>query len=88
MKVNQIIPCICIDHEPNAGDSVYYGMPQLKVTGSNGNEWYEAYCPSCGRGGLFQFKSSYLALKDWNKLQKELREPLIFAPIEKEETND
>ena len=32
MKVDKIIPCICCDHEPNCGDSVYYGMPQLNKT--------------------------------------------------------
>lgn len=33
MKVDKILPCVCCDHEPNSGDSVYYGMPQLKVCG-------------------------------------------------------
>mgnify|MGYP003523230468 CR=1 FL=1 len=28
----KITPCICCDHEPDAGDSMYYGMPQLRVT--------------------------------------------------------
>ena len=39
MKVDKIIPCICCDHQPTEADSVYYGMPILKVTGgtlSNG----------------------------------------------------
>ena len=74
MKVKKIIPCICCDHEPNAGDSVYYGMPQLKVT--QGSEFFEAYCPNCGRGGMFQHKSAYLALKHWNELQSNLRKTL------------
>lgn len=71
MKVNKIIPCICCDHEPDCGDSVYYGMPQLKVT--DGMNFFEAYCPNCGRGGLIQYKSAYLAIKGWNKLQERLR---------------
>ncbi len=28
MKVDHIETCVCIDHEPTAADSVYYGMPQ------------------------------------------------------------
>lgn len=66
-----IIPCVCCDHEPSAGDSVYYGMPQLKVT--QNMEYYEIFCPRCGRGGLLQFKSAYLAVKDWNEMQIMLR---------------
>ena len=50
MKADKIIPCVCIDHEPTAADSVYYGMPQLKVADGNGGypQFYEAYCPNCG----------------------------------------
>ena len=73
MKVGKIIPCICCEHEPNIGDGIYYGMPQLKVCSSDKGEYYTAFCPNCGRGGAFQFKSSYLALKDWNELQKSLQ---------------
>lgn len=29
-------------------------------------------CPNCGRGGLYEEKSAYLALKKWNELQKGL----------------
>lgn len=36
MKVDKILPCVCCDHEPNAGDSVYYGMPRLKFAGAAG----------------------------------------------------
>ena len=68
MKVEKIIPCICCDHEPNAGDSVYYSMPQLKVSG----KYFEVYCPNCGRSGINQYKSAYLALKAWNEMQTEL----------------
>ena len=67
MKVNKIIPCVCCDHEPNSGDSVYYGMPQLKVCGGKPETYFECY------GGLIQHKSAYLALKDWNRLQKRCR---------------
>ena len=66
MKVDHIETCVCIDHEPTAADSVYYGMPQLKVT--KGQKW-SAFCPNCGRGGCLDFKSQYLALADWNKMQ-------------------
>nr|DAH61598.1 MAG TPA: RNA polymerase III-like protein [Caudoviricetes sp.] len=70
MKVDHIETCVCIDHEPTVADSVYYGMPQLKVT--NGQEW-SAFCPNCGRGGCLDFKSQYLALVHWNKMQKGLK---------------
>ena len=58
------------------GDSVYYGMPQLKVCGGKPHTYFEVYCPNCGRGGLLQFKSAYLALKDWNEMQEELHNPI------------
>lgn len=74
MKVDKILPCVCCDHEPNSGDSVYYGMPQLKVRGGKPKTFFEVYCPVCGRGGCQQFESAYLALKDWNKMQRENRE--------------
>ena len=45
MKVDKIIPCICCDHEPNAGDSVYYGMPQLKVCGGEPDTYFSVFCP-------------------------------------------
>lgn len=67
----KIIPCICCDHEPTCADSIYYEMPQLKVT--QNMEYYEIYCPNCGRGGMLQFRSAYLAVKDWNEMQKMLR---------------
>lgn len=66
MKVDNIETCICIDHEPTAADSVFYGMPQLKL--SRGYEW-QIFCPNCGRGGCLEFKSQYHALKHWNKMQ-------------------
>ena len=74
MKVEKILPCICVEHEPSGGDSVYYGMPQLKVCGGKPNTYFEAYCPHCGRGGIFQYKSAFLALKAWNELQEQLRD--------------
>lgn len=77
-----IIPCICCDHEPDCGDSVYYGMPQLKITGKM--DYFEAYCPSCGRGGIIQQKSAYLAIKEWNKMQERLRRNDIFEAGEQE----
>ena len=68
MKIDKILPCVCCDHEPNSGDSVYYGMPQLKVCGGKPYTFFSAYCPVCGRG-TYQFKSAYFALKFWNDLQ-------------------
>ena len=81
MKVDKIIPCICCDHQPTEADSVYYGMPILKVTGgtlSNGKtvNFFEAQCPRCGREGLLQHKSAYLALRKWNEMQERLREKM------------
>lgn len=70
MKVGHIETCVCIDHEPTETDSVYYGMPQLKV--SVGQEW-SAFCPNCGRGRCLDFKSPYLALTHWNNMQLRLK---------------
>lgn len=78
MKVDKILSCVCCDHEPNSGDSVYYGMPQLKVCGGKPKNYFEIYCPVCGRGGLQQFESAYLALKDWNEFQQECRDINAF----------
>lgn len=74
MRVKKIIPCVCIDHKPDVSDSVYYGMPQLKVSGGleNGIQFYSPYCPNCGRGGCSEHKSAYLALKHWNEMQENL----------------
>ena len=74
-KVKEIIPCVCADNKPDAGESVYDGMPQIKVYQSaGGKQLWTAFCPACGRGGLIEHKSTYLALKDWNEMQIELRE--------------
>lgn len=75
MTVDKIIPCICTDHAPNSSDSVFYGMPELQVqNGYKAHTQFWSYrCPNCGRGGTaLQFKSPYLALKDWNEMQTEL----------------
>ena len=79
MKI-KIIPCICSEPIDEYG-SIYDGMPQLKVTNYNKNcntQYYEAFCPKCGRGGMFQFKSSYLAWKNLNKMQKSIRNTKLF----------
>lgn len=73
IKVDKIIPCICCNHEPNSGDSVYYGMSQLKVCGGKPYTYFEVYCPKCGRDGSVQFKSAYLALKHWNEMQERFK---------------
>lgn len=82
MKVMKVIPCICSpdwknEHIANG----YYGMPQLRVYGGT-DRFFDFYCPKCGRGSLFQYKSAYLALKAWNEMQQSLRR---IAIIEAEE---
>lgn len=76
MKVDRIMPCICIDHAPGFGDSGTYGMPEMKVysCGPSGEYGYRyiPYCPSCGRGGISDYKSDYFALKGWNEMQLSL----------------
>ena len=74
MTVEKIIPCVCIDHEPTSADSVYYGMPQLKVSNSisKHKQFWSAFCPKCGRGGCLEYKSAYLALRHWNELMESL----------------
>lgn len=49
MKVDRVLPCVCLGYKPTCADSIYAGMPQLKVTPDGG--WFEAYCPNCVRGG-------------------------------------
>ena len=72
MKVKKIIPCVCIKHFPNSCENAQYGMPDIAV--SQG-EYYSCYCRNCGRGSrCSDYVSSYKALKDWNRLQKELWE--------------
>lgn len=70
----EIIPCICSENQPE--NSVYSGMPRLKVT--KNMDFFEAYCPVCGRGGLIQYKSAYLAVKGWNRMQERARTDDIF----------
>lgn len=77
MKVKDIIPCICADHEATAADSVSYRMPRLLVSAG---QRYSAYCPECGRGGsMGEHKSAYYALKYWNRIQTDLRTPISFG---------
>lgn len=87
MKFERIVPCVCSPNwEENHITDSYYGMPELKVCGSVfGQQFYEAYCPKCRRGGFFQYKSAYLALKHWNEMQEHLRkfEDLWVEPNEK-----
>lgn len=75
MRLPYIVPCVCTDDKPDVMESCYYGMPQLKVSVGfydESRQFYSAYCPNCGRGGCVEYKSSYLALKGWNKLQENL----------------
>ena len=82
MKLN-VLKCVCFKEicEPG-GEGCYDGMPILRVT-SNMNYW-EAFCPNCGRGGLIQYKSAYLALKAWNAMQWGLRSNSWFVPVSDE----
>ena len=76
MTVEHIIPCVCCDHIKTTADGCYYGMPTLKVAGNyiKHLQFWVAECPNCGRGGIFEYKSAYLALKEWNEMQKDLYE--------------
>lgn len=67
-KQYKIIPCICTTHAPSIADGTYYGMPILKGNG----KYFSIGCPSCGRGGLKQFRCVDDAYEWWNKLQKEI----------------
>ena len=70
MTVDKIIPCVCCEHPPSVDDGHAYGMPILIPC--NGlkehSQFWEVKCPNCGRGGMLQFTSTYLALKHWNEL--------------------
>lgn len=72
MKVDKILPCICTPDYDSA-KSIYNGMPQLKVSGGKPHTFFTPFCPKCGRGGLIEYKSAYLALKAWNEMQEMLR---------------
>ena len=67
MKVKYIVPCVCIDHMPDAEDACDYGMPDIAV-GKGG--WFSCYCRNCKRGSRWlNKKSAYTALKEWNRFQ-------------------
>lgn len=69
MKVDKILPCVCSVPVDYIKDS-YDGMPRMTVSFG---QRYSAYCPKCGRGSeLGDYKSAYLALRYWNKLQETL----------------
>ena len=74
MKVKTIFPCVCIDHTPTAADSGTYGMPVMQLYSCGDGRAYHFIpkCPNCGRGGLREFTSDYMALKEWNSMQFDL----------------
>lgn len=82
MKVGEVMPCIC---SPNWEDEHiadgYYGMPQLRVYGG-GDRFFDCRCPKCGRGGLLQYKSAFLALRAWNEMQEGIRHNLDLEVVE------
>ena len=82
----KVLRCVC--SENSVENSVYTGMPCLKVT-SDMNFW-EVFCPNCGRGGFCQYNSAYLALKSWNVMQEGLRSPYsaLFYDDEKEKQDN
>lgn len=73
MTVEYIIPCICCEQKQNKIGNAYSGMPILLVTGNYNPhvQFYDVQCPKCKRGGMFQDKSAYIALKRWNNLMRE-----------------
>lgn len=85
MKVGKIIPCVCTP-EPDLTANGYAGMPILRTYGGD-DTYFDVKCQKCGRGGLFQFKSAYLALKHWNEMQEELRRPVEFFAVAEENNN-
>ena len=81
----KVLRCVCSKNSDE--NSVYTGMPCLKVTSEM--DFWEAFCPNCGRGGvLFQYKSAYLALKAWNVMQEGLRSPYSAGFYEEKEKQD
>ena len=70
--MRKIIPCVCIEHKPDASDSVFYGMPQLVVYETDvGLTRWSASCPRCKRGSSFmEAKTSGAAIKEWNDIQR------------------
>lgn len=77
MTVERILPCVCCDNlsSADASDLHEYGMPILIPNNSmeKHKQFWTVKCPRCGRGGMFQYTSAYLALKDWNDLIKTCR---------------
>ena len=65
-----VLPCVCTGRKPNIGDSVYFGMPILRVSNTMNGPEYSVVCPNCGRGGPPEYKSANAALRAWNKLQQ------------------
>ena len=74
MTVDRIIPCVCCEHPPSVDDCSSYGMPILMPSNSfkEHKQLWIAKCPECGRGGVIQYDSAYLALKHWNEMQRSL----------------
>ena len=86
MKVGKIIPCACTP-EPDLIANGYAGMPILRTYGG-ADAYFDVKCPKCGSGGFRQFKSAYLALKDWNEMQKELQKGDQLAVQEEDRADE
>ena len=76
MTVDKIIPCVCCEHPPSVDDASHYGMPILMPYNSLKDhlQFWQAKCPKCGRGGVIDYKSAYLALKGWNEMMRDCYE--------------
>lgn len=86
---------------PGELEDGFYGMPVLGVyqTCVQGvcRQWYAWECPRCGRGGFgitADKKRPRDALKEWNKMQKELwaiadeKHPFIYVQEEHHDKTD
>lgn len=74
MKVDKILPCVCTEEL----ESLYDGMPVLKVCGGKPHTYFTPYCPKCGLGRNKQYISAFLALRAWNEMQETLKSPADF----------
>lgn len=70
--MKEVIPCICTS-DPSHGDSVFSGMPVLKVYNTLDGVRCTAVCPKCFRGGRKDYATAETALKHWNEMQEQIR---------------
>lgn len=69
--------CICVDkedinHLPPGEDGMPALIPYLAM---KDQVYWAIHCPRCGRGSVIaDYKSAKAALKDWNEMQRRLKE--------------